>query len=330
MTRQRQILHVHFFLSGHAPDTYGEVLALLEDLTPRVMALPPDGADLDVTGALRFWDRDARRLGDLLRLRVAALFGIETTLAAAPNRMLATMAAAVTPPGQMTVISHDPASVRAFLRARPVGSLLGVGPATAKTLARHGLHTIGDLADAPPLALQRLLGAATSRTLHERAHGHDDRSVVTEPVACSASAEHRFDHDELDPVQHHRALLALAGQLGTRLRAGSQVADVVAITVRYADGTTTTRSRTLPEATHHTTALADVAYSLYAALGLQRARVRGITMRCEGLGPAEGASRQLSFDQSVDKRLLIEEVQDRARRRYGTDVIKPGALAAGW
>ncbi|MFC4463185.1 hypothetical protein ACFPH6_00890 [Streptomyces xiangluensis] len=50
-------------------------------------------------------------------------------------------------------------------------------------------------------------------------------------------------------------------------------------------------------------------------------------MRCEDLGPAEDAIRQLSFDHTVDKALLIEAVQDGARQRYGTEVIKPAVLA---
>lgn len=187
-----------------------------------------------------------RGIGDLVRFVRWRCFGVQTTLAAASNRMLAGMAAALTPPGQMRVVEHDPAAVRSFLRPRPAGSLLGVGPATAKTLTRHGLHTVGELADTPLLTVQRLLGAATGRTLHERAHGRDECPVATEPVARSTSAEHRFDRDELDPAQHRRTLLPLTGQLGTRMRIEGQVAAVLAITVRYADGTTTTRSRPWP------------------------------------------------------------------------------------
>ncbi|MFH8692678.1 hypothetical protein ACH4EC_38235 [Streptomyces anulatus] len=52
---------------------------------------------------------------------------------------------------------------------------------------------------------------------------------------------------QLDPAQHRRALLDLAGQLGTRLRTDAQAAAGLTITIRYADGTTTTR--TLPEGT---------------------------------------------------------------------------------
>lgn len=169
--------------------------------------------------------------------------------------------------------------------------------------------------------------ARTGRTLHDRAHGHDHRPVITEPVARSTSAEHRFTRDELDPNRHRRALLDLAGQLGTRLRTGAQVATGLTITIRYADGATTPRTRALPEATHHTTLLARSAYDLYETLGLQRARVRGIALRGENLCPTEHATRQLTFDHTIDKTLLIEAVQDRARRRYGTDIIKPAALS---
>ncbi|MDG9684352.1 hypothetical protein QC334_16725 [Streptomyces sp. DH18] len=164
-----------------------------------------------------------------------------------------------------------------FCGPRPVRELPGVGPTTARLLIQHGVHTVGDLAGLPLATVQRLLGARTGRTLHDRAHGHDHRPVVTEPVARSTSAEHRFNRDELDPAQHRRALLDLAGQLGTRLRTDAQAAAGLTITIRYADGATTTRTRAMPEATHHTRLLARSAYDLYETLGLQRARVRNIT-----------------------------------------------------
>lgn len=48
--------------------------------------------------------------------------------------------------------------------------------------------------------------------------------------------------DELDPAQHRRALLDLAGQLDTRLRTDAQAAAGLTITIRYADGATTPRT----------------------------------------------------------------------------------------
>ncbi|MFI2360977.1 DNA polymerase thumb domain-containing protein [Streptomyces anulatus] len=318
----RHIVHLRFEL----PDTIRleDLRPLLEQVTPQVQLLDPDSAVLDVTGALRFWNRDAAEIARLIQLRAAAHHSVRAAAAAGPSRMVAAMACALTPPGRLLTV--EPAGVSAFLRPRPVRGLPGVGPTTVRLLIQHGVHTVGDLAGLPIATIQRLLGARTGRTVHDRAHGHDHRPVVTEPVARSTSAEHRFTRDELDPAQHRRALLDLAGQLGTRLRTDAQVAAGLTITVRYADGATTTRTRALPEATHHTMLLARSAYDLYATLGLQRARVRSITLRGENLSPAEHAARQLTFDHTVDKALLIEAVQDRARRRYGTDVIKPATL----
>jgi hypothetical protein len=86
------------------------------------------------------------------------------------------------------------------------------------------------------------------------------------------------------------------------------------------------RSRALPEPTGHTAALADTAYRMYASLGLQRARLRAVALRAEGLGPAELAAHQLTFDPDDEKARRIEEITDLARERFGPGVIMPAAL----
>ncbi|MGW4995421.1 DNA polymerase Y family protein [Streptomyces mirabilis] len=327
---EKSILQIRFDLPPvHDPELLERLRRLLEDFTPRVQMLQPDSAVLDLTGSLRFWRRDARGITELIQLRTLALYGVRSGAGAAPNRLLAAMAAALTPPGARTVIEDSPEAITAFLRPRPVRELLGVGARTAATLTEHGLHTVGDVADVPAVTLQRLLGARLGRTLHERAHARDTAVVDPTPAPASISAEHAFPRDELDPAQHRRALLALADDLGTRLRASDQIAQGLTCTIRYADQTATRRSRTLPEATHHTVLLARTAYALYESLGLQRARVRNIALRADALQPAAKATRQLTLDTADDKPLAIEAVADRARARFGHGMLYPAALAIG-
>ncbi|MFD3547359.1 hypothetical protein ACFWUW_17460 [Streptomyces sp. NPDC058655] len=323
---QRRILHAHFQLP-HPGDTdlYTPLLAVAEDITPRVEAIPPDAAHLDITGALRYWNRGSEGLAALLRLRTLALHGVQTTCAIAPNRMLATMAAAATPPGMTTVI--ETADIERWLRPRPVASLYGVGPATAGKLRTYGLHTVGDVADTPVPTLIRLFGAAAGRALHAHAHGQDPRTVQTQPIAKSLGAERAFEHDVLDPAEHRRALLSLAEEVGARLRDGEQAAGGLALSVRYADRSSSTRSRTLAEASAHTRAIATTAYELYDLLALQRARVRSISLRAHDLRPAAQAVQQLTLGPSDDRALAIEAVTDRARARYGPGTLRPAALA---
>ncbi|MFI9568853.1 DinB/UmuC family translesion DNA polymerase [Streptomyces rishiriensis] len=121
--------------------------------------------------------------------------------------------------------------------------LPGVGGKTATLLGEYGLHTVGDVADVPQHTFQRLLGAGAGRVLYEHAQGHDLTVVDATPAPASLSKEHRFPRDELDPAAHRRILLALADDLGSRLRATDQIATGVTCTIRYADLSATRRSR---------------------------------------------------------------------------------------
>lgn len=240
--------------------------------------------------------------------------------------MAAVAAVAAASRRRVTIIAPDDASVAAFLRPQPLTALPGIGSATAKTLSRYGITTIGQLADTPTGPLIRLLGAHAARELHARARGLDDRSVQRTALIRSSSVTHLFERDELDPAAHRRALLALAEELGARLRAAGDACKGLTLSVRYADGSRTTRTRTLPEPTSHSPALARTAHDALQALGLQRARVRALSLRAE-LAPAATAHHQLSLDAGHDRARLLETVADRARARFGPHSVKPATLA---
>ncbi|MFJ2059224.1 DNA polymerase thumb domain-containing protein [Streptomyces sp. NPDC087908] len=309
---------------GGAETLLPPLIDLLAEFTPVVEAAPPYEALADVRGALRYFDRGPAELASVIRVRALALHGVDCVIGAGANPMLARMAASQARPGA-TLVVDDPA---AFLRDRPVVALDGVGRATARTLCGYGLDSVGRVADAPLAVLQRLVGAKTGRELWERARGVDRTPVVPHAASRSVAAERSFPHDETDRTRQRRALLSLAEELGARLRTEGQVCRSLAVTVRYADRTTTTRSRALPEPTAHSAALTALAYAVHDSLGLQRARVRGVALRAEGLAGAEGTAHQLSLDPSDEKARRIEAVADRARAKFGPRAVLPGSLAA--
>ena len=133
----------------------------------------------------------------------------------------------------------------------------------------------------------------------------------------------------MDPGRHRRALLSAAEELGARLRALDKVCRTLTLTVRYADRSATTRSRTLAEPTAHSAALTRAAYGMYEALGLQRARVRGRRAARRGPDPAEQAAHQLTFDPVDEKVRRIEEVADRVRAKFGPRRIAGDAGGVG-
>ncbi|MEI5135723.1 hypothetical protein RB199_30285 [Streptomyces libani] len=326
--RQPGMLHVRFRTADGTPVSAGcfeQLLGLLAQFTPVIEALPPDAALADVRGALRYFDRDAAGIAELVRLRALAWHGVRCTIGIGANPLLARMAAQGAAPGEIRGVPDDAGTVAAFLDRRPASALHGVGPATARALCAYGLDSIGRIAAAPPATLQRILGARTGRIVYERARGIDPTPVTPNAAARSMGAEHRFAHDELDPARRRRALLSLADDLGARMRASGQVARALTLTVRYADRSTTTRTRRLDGPTAHGPALTEAAYALHAALGLQRARVRSVALRAEDLCRAERAARQLTFDPSDDRAHRIEAAVDRARARFGTGSVRPAA-----
>ncbi|MEU5593573.1 hypothetical protein [Streptomyces sp. NPDC020298] len=336
------ILCVRFQLPATDEAALSGLLGLLEEFTPVVEALPPDGALADLRGAERYFGRDAVELAAVIRVRALALYGVDCVIGAGPGPLLARMALREARPGTTRAVPADQDAVREFLADRPVAALPGVGTATARTLCEYGLDTLGRVAAAPLSTLQRLVGAKAGRELHEKANGIDRGRVVPNAVSRSLAAERPFGLDELDPDRHRGALLSAADELGSRLRALEKVCHTLTLTVRYADlphsrtgssggtPTSTTRSRTLKEPTAHSAALTRTAYGMYEALGLQRARVRSLTLRAEGLTPADQAPYQLTFDPVDDKARRIEEVADRARAKFGPRAVMPGALAVSW
>ncbi|GAA3397285.1 DNA polymerase Y family protein [Streptomyces roseoviridis] len=318
------ILCVRFRLEPTGEVMLPQLLDLLREFTPVVEACPPGEALADVRGALRYFGWGPAELASVVRVRALALYGVDCVIGAGPNPMLARMAAREARPGA-TLVVEDPA---AFLRDRPVVALDGVGRATARTLCGYGLDSVGRVADAPLAVLQRLVGARPGRELWERARGIDRTPVVPGEVSRSLAAERSFLHDELDTGEHRRALLSLTEELGARMRTEGQVCRSLTVTVRYADRTTSSRTRTLREPTAHSAELTALAYAIHASFGFQRARVRGIALRAEGLAPAEGAAHQLTFDPADDKARRIEEVADRARAKFGPRAVLPGSLAA--
>lgn len=320
------ILCVRFQLPPTHEAALPGLLGLLEEFTPVVEALPPDGALADLRGAERYFGRDAVELASVIRVRALALHGVDCMIGAGPGPMLARMALKDARPGVTCAVPDD--TVADFLADRPVAALPGVGRATARTLCEYGLDTLGRVAAAPLSTLQRLVGTRAGRELHERASGVDRGRVVPNAVSRSLATERPFTRDELNQDRHRRALLSAAEELGARLRAVDKVCGTLTLTVRYADRSATTRSRVLKEPTAHSAALTRAAYDMYEALGLQRARVRSIALRAEGLDPAEQASHQLTFDPTDDKLRRIEEAADRARAKFGPHAVMPGALAA--
>ncbi len=298
-------------------------MEIFRSVTPLVEPLSLDEAFLDVSGALRRLGRPAR-IGQLIRDRVADEQQITCSVGVASTKFMAKLASGRAKPDGMLVVPQ--AESVTFLHRLPVGALWGVGERTEEALARLGLRTVADLAHIPVDTLRRALGDAAGTHLHELAWGRDPRPVVAEQAEKSIGAEETFARDVDDPEVVLRELLRLCERVAGRLRSAEVVGRTVVLKVRFADFTTITRSRTLPEPTDVSRTVYGVAGDLYRALGLDRARIRLVGVRVEGLTDLTTGHRQLALDERPQGWREAEQAADKASARFGPGAVRPATL----
>lgn len=106
------------------PDLYRLLLGLVADVTPVVQALPPSAAVADVSGSVRFFDRDPAELARMIRARALALYGLPVAIGVGPNWTVAAMASREPGRGGVRAVGSSPEAVAAFLhRGRSVSSM---------------------------------------------------------------------------------------------------------------------------------------------------------------------------------------------------------------
>jgi DNA polymerase-4 len=299
------------------------VMAIFRDVTPLVEPLSLDEAFLDVAGALR-------RVGpptvvaEQIRARVHDEQGITCTVGVAATKFVAKLASTRAKPDGLLVVPPD--RVIAFLHPLPVSQLWGVGEKTEEVLVRLGLRTVGDIAHTPVDTLVRALGPAAGHHLADLSWGRDPRRVEVPEGEKSVGHEETFPRDVDDPEVIRRELLRLSEKVAARLRAQGVAGRTVSIKVRFADFSTITRSRTLRSPTDVGREVYATARELYDALGLQRARLRLVGVRVEGLVDAAEAPRQMLLDEPDAGWREAEQAVDRASARFGRGSVRPARL----
>ncbi|RKN44811.1 DNA polymerase IV [Streptomyces hoynatensis] len=220
------------------------VMRLLGELSPLVEPLSLDEAFVDLAaGGAAATAEEARRVGRELRAAIRAATGLTGSVGLAASKMLAKIASERAKPDGLVLI--EPGTERELLAPLPVRTLPGVGPATAETLRKAGLHTVGEVARAGEAEMLRLLGKAHGHGVYAMALAVDEREVVADRDTKSISVEDTFDTDVTDRARIRFEVARLAERCVARLREAGRSGRTVVLKVRRYDFATLTRSDTL-------------------------------------------------------------------------------------
>ena len=260
--RARELCPQITFVRGHF-DRYQQladgVMAILNDVTPELERISIDEAFLDVSGSVHlFGPPDV--IAERLRRRVRREIGLPISVGVARTKHLAKVASQVAKPDGLVVVA--PEREREFLDPLPVGLMWGIGPVAQAKLKSEGIRTIGQLAEASPGSVQRLLGQAAGQKLSALAHNEDTRRVTSATRARSVGAQSAMGRKEATPEMVRAVLNHLAERVAVRLRAKHRAGRTVTVRVRLPDLRSVTRSLTLNEPVAATLTLTEIAEQL--------------------------------------------------------------------
>ena len=291
-----------------------EALAILRRFTPLVEPLSLDEAFLDVTASRGLFG-DGRTIAAAIKADVRREIGLTVSAGVAPCKFVAKVASDFGKPDGLLVV--QPEDVAAFLDPLPVERMWGIGPKTAPKMRALGYATIGDLARAGEVVLERVLGAWGAEVAR-LARGSDDRSVVANGFARSIGAELTYEEDLVGADAIARTLLGHAGRVARRLLRAGLSARTVAVKIKYSDFTLRTRRATLPEPVQDTDSIYRAAVDLLGRVPIEGRRVRLTGVSVSGIegGPPIAT---LFPDAQAAKRRSLEEVTARIAERFGDE-----------
>lgn len=322
--RARRLAPHAIFLPVDMPryqEVSSHVMKIFESFTPWVEPISLDEAFLDVSGVERLLG-SPREIATLIRAKVEAQEGITCSVGIAPSKFIAKLASQHCKPNGMLEITAD--RILTFLHPLPIQAMWGVGEKTAETLERLGLRTIEDIANLPRTTLIRALGQASGASLYELAWGRDYRDVKPHDAEKSISAAETFARDLDNPAEILTEFLRLTERASARLRDKDLFTKTISIKVRFADFSTINRSKTLSLPINGTHEIYEVVKSLYAALKIDRARLRLVGVSLENL--SSGAPEQLVLGARESGWRQADGAIDRARARFGAGSVRPARL----
>ncbi len=312
-------------------DYSARVRRIAEGYTPASQVASIDEMFLDFSGCESLYhasgdagpdatvERVVRQLTDEIEARV----GLPSSAGIATSRSVAKVASGLAKPRGVIMVKAGEET--AFLGPLPVRKFPGIGPVAEQKLHDAGLTTLGEVAQAPLVALRRIFGAWAEpiqrgcRGLGAHELGRERPAFLEyDPAGGSfgtISNERTFREDIRDPSCIEAMLCSLCERVCWRARKRGVKARTVTLKLRYADFQTLSRSRTMTP-TCSELELYPVVRDLFV-----RARQRRTAIRLLGIC----LSNLRAYDEQLplfDQGERLHRTVDGIRKRYGYEALR--------
>ena len=293
--------------------------------TNRIEPFGMDECWLDLTGCGR---GDGEDIANKIRETIKAELGLTVSIGVSFNKIFAKLGSDLKKPDATTVISES--DYKEKIWPLPASELIYVGRSTTRKLAEYGIRTIGDIANATPEFLKRLLGVV-GVGLWTYASGNDMSRVMQEDYEVPIkSIGHGITctEDLTNNEEAWKVMLQLSQEIGHKLRQNDFLARGVMISIRDNSLNWKQYQALLEIATQSPTELARKGRYLFDKNYDWHAPVRSLTIRAINLIPKSQPVQQSLYDDPLrrEKRERVEDAVEEIRARFGNHAIYSACL----
>ncbi len=295
------------------------------DYTDLVEPFGMDESWLDVSGSLKLFG-SGKEIADSIRARVKKELGITLSIGVSFNKIFAKLGSDLKKPDATSVI--PPESFKNIVWKLPVSALLFVGSSAAKSFARIGIRTIGDLAACSYETVYRCMGK-NGVMLREFALGRDFSKVTPmgyEPEPKSVSNGMTFRANLTNKEEISFAVTYLSMSVAERLRKHGLCCNSVAVTLRRPDQTTQNRTSILSHPTCLWDDISKKALEIIYSNIKAGEELYSLTIHAEKLSHYEDSPAQqqlfpMPWEEKYQKHYSLETAVDSIRSRFGKTSI---------
>lgn len=296
-----------------------KMFQLLQEYTEWVEPVSIDEGYMDVTEC-----KHPLETAEEIQYRLLNELKLPCSIGIGPNKFLAKMASDMKKPLGITVLRKRDLAQK--LWPLKVGDLHGIGKKTEEKLNKYGIITVKDLAEAADYEIKQRFGI-NGLKMKERANGIDPR-----PVDPSSASDYRsigssttLSEDIISTSEAEPVFNRLSEKVMTRLKTKGYMALTIAITIRYSDRKTITRSKMLLNATQDQVDISKTAIQLFK-LHWNREPVRLLGITATEVVERENATYQLDLFsvEKNEKQALLHDVLSSIERKHGEGIIKRG------
>ena len=240
--------------------------------------------------------------------------GLPISFGIAKNKMVAKMATNEAKPNGFLQVPLG--KEKEFLAPLEVNKIPGVGEQSNKILQYHGIKLIGDIQQATPENLEKLLGK-WGYELWNKAQGNHTSTIEEYREPKSISTENTFEENVMDVEFLMSEIVRMTEKICFELRREEKVTGCVTIKLRYPDFETTSRQASIPY-TSADDEIIPVAKALFHKLYKKGKPIRLLGVR---LSDFNNDALQANLFHDTKRKNVLYKTVDEVKNRFGKNSV---------